>query len=109
MEKKKTLSRKSTLTRESLAKALKREMGISVKNSALIIDQIIDILTSSISQRTEVRIRLFGSFYITSKSERMGRNPKTMIEAKISARDVVRFKVAPTFRKRINQNIHLVD
>jgi integration host factor subunit alpha len=38
----------------------------------------------------------------------VGRNPKTMIAAKISARTVVKFKVAPKLKKRINDNIHLI-
>ena len=34
----------------------------------------------------------FGTFKIRNKNERIGRNPKTGIEAKISSRKVVTFK-----------------
>ena len=56
MKKNTSLSQKNTVTREFLAKALKREIGINGKHSAIIVDQIIDSLISSICKNNELSI-----------------------------------------------------
>jgi len=99
------LATQNTVTRETLAKAIKRKTGIGVSKSSVILDEILDTIIASVKAGKQVKIRLFGSFYTKRKNERMGRNPKTMVEAKIPARTVVKFKVAPTLKKKINSNI----
>lgn len=99
---------KSTITREFLSKSIKRESGISNTKSSEIVDQIIHFLISQLCKDKRIKIGLFGSFVPKFKNERIGRNPKTLEEATISARKVIKFKVAPTFKKRINDNIHLI-
>ena len=97
--------KKNTVTRESLARAIKRETGITVNKASTVVDQIIDTIINAIRNDQIVKIRLFGTFTTKNKNARIGRNPKTMIEAEIPARKVVKFKVAPTLKKRINSNI----
>lgn len=99
------LVKKNTITRESLAKAIKRETGLSIQSSSTIVDKFIEKIRTSLKEGKEVKIRLFGQFYSKEKNQRMGRNPKTMQEAIIPARKVVKFKVAPTLKKRINNTI----
>jgi integration host factor subunit alpha len=99
------LIKQNTVTKETLAKAIKKKTGIGVSKSSLILDEIINIIVGSVKSNKQVKIRLFGSFYTKRKSERIGRNPKTMEEARIPARTVVKFKVAPTLKKKINSNI----
>lgn len=101
--------RKNTITREALAKAIKRDTGIPSNRSSKIVDQLVDIMTDAIQENFEIKIRRFGSFQTKQKSERLGRNPKTMVQAKIPARKVIKFKVAPTLKKRINSNIHQIN
>jgi integration host factor subunit alpha len=99
---------KNTITREHLAKAIRRHTGINITITAEMVDHIIDIMTSSILETNQLKIRLFGSFSTRTKSARIGRNPKTMIEAAIPARKVVKFKAAPTLKKMINDNIQSI-
>ncbi len=97
--------KKNTVTRETLARAIKRETGITVNKASTMVDQAIEIMAEAIKVDKTIKIRLFGTFSTKSKNARIGRNPKTMIEATIPARKVVKFKVAPTLKKRINGNI----
>jgi len=99
------LLKKNTVTRETLAKAIKRETGLNIQNSSSIVDKFIDAMCGSIQEGKQVKIRLFGYFYSKKKNQRIGRNPKTMQEAIIPERQVVKFKVAPTLKKRINNSI----
>ena len=49
----------------------------------------------------EVKLTSFGTFKIRNKKERVGRNPKTGIEAKISSRKVVTFKPSRHVKEKI--------
>ena len=51
----------------------------------------------------EVKISSLGTFKTMNKKERVGRNPKTKIEAKISSRKVVKFKASSFIKKKINK------
>lgn len=99
---------KMTVTRDTLARAIKRETGINISKASDIVDQFVDSIVQSIKAGVKVKIRLFGIFYTKSKAERVGRNPKTMEDAVIPERTVVKFKVAPTLKKRINNSIKMI-
>lgn len=49
-----------------------------------------------------VRLRAFGAFAVRAKRERIGRNPRTGVEARIMARRVLTFKASPTLIAHIN-------
>lgn len=100
--------KRNTVTREHLAKAIKRESNIPMTHALKLVDDIFDNIVQSLLSGNSVKLRMFGSFTTRRKNERVGRNPKNLVEAKIPARTVVKFKVAPTLKKRINSNIHMI-
>ena len=83
---------KKTLTRESLANKLNKTLGFSKILSKNIVSDIFENLIYGIEDNKEVKISSFGTFKKIEKKERIGRNPKTKIVAKISSRKVVKFK-----------------
>lgn len=99
---------RNTITREHLARSLRRYTSLNINKASEIVDSIIDLMIQAIKDDKQVKIRLFGSFSTRQKRERVGRNPKTMIETAISARKVLKFKVAPTLKKKINDNIETI-
>ena len=105
---KKMVIKKNTLTREHLARAIKRNTGLPINKALAIVDQTFECLVSSLSDNETIKIRMFGTFTTKRKNSRVGRNPKSLIEAVIPERIVVKFKVAPTLKKMINSNIHLI-
>ena len=50
----------------------------------------------------KIKIQSFGTFEVIDKKQRVGRNPKTKVEAKIMARKVVKFKSSLLINKRLN-------
>ena len=71
------------------------------QNANLIIDNIIFCIRQII-KISKVKISSFGTFQVVNKKERIGRNPKTKVTAKISSRKIVKFKPSQIFKKRIN-------
>lgn len=100
--------KKNTVTRETLARAIKRETGLAINRASHLVDQFLDTLVDAVCKNRPIKIRLFGTFVTRLKKARIGRNPKTLEQAQIPARKIVKFKVAPTLKKRINSNIHLI-
>jgi integration host factor subunit alpha len=62
------------------------------------LDEIVDALV----REDPVKLRAFGAFSVRSKRERVGRNPRTGVEARITARRVLTFKASPTLIAKIN-------
>jgi integration host factor subunit alpha len=98
-------NKKNTVTREYLANAIKKETGISINKSAELVGSLFHKMIEELKLRHMLKIRLFGVFSIKHKKARVGRNPKNLKEALIPERDIIKFKIAPTLKKRINSNI----
>jgi integration host factor subunit alpha len=91
-----------TVTRADLAESLHRRTGVGRAEAARILETFLDEIFETIVAREEVKLSSFGAFQVRAKRERKGRNPKTGVGAKISARLVVTFKPSNVLRARIN-------
>ncbi|MBO0734706.1 MAG: integration host factor subunit alpha [Methylocapsa sp.] len=91
-----------TITRADLAEAVYRRIGLSRKESALLVEALLDELANTLAAGEAVKLSSFGRFSIRSKSERIGRNPKTGVEVPITERRVMVFKPSNMLRARIN-------
>ena len=95
---------KNNLTRKDLANKIFRKIGFSKNMSLNIVDNFFNELVNSLIKNNKVKISSFGTFSVLNKRERIGRNPKTKIEAKITSRKVVKFKPSIILKKKINKN-----
>ena len=66
------------------------------------IDNFFESLISGLIKSNKIKITSFGTFKVSNKKERIGRNPKTKVEAKILSRRVVKFKPSLQIKKKIN-------
>jgi integration host factor subunit alpha len=80
-----------SLTKADMAEQLFTTMGISRRESKVIVDGFFDILHEKLSSGDSVKIAGFGNFTVREKSARPGRNPRTGELAVIAARRVVTF------------------
>ncbi len=92
-----------TITRYDIAETLYQEVGLSRKVSGEILDMILEEISKELSEGNSVKISSFGTFLVRNKKPRIGRNPKTGIDAEISARRVISFKPSQIMRKSINK------
>ena len=93
----------SSLTRLELSDALVREVGLSRHESMQLVDDVLDHVSNALAHGEHVKISSFGTFSCKQKKERVGRNPKTGIEAPIIARKVVTFKPSQIMKEKINK------
>jgi integration host factor subunit alpha len=95
-------SLRRTVVRIDLAEAVYRRLGLSRKESALLVQAVLDELADALVAGESVKLSSFGRFFVRSKSERIGRNPKTGVEVPISQRRVMIFKPSHVLRAKIN-------
>ena len=92
-----------TITRSDIAEMVYEEVGISRKDSGEILDLMINEIKGELIEGEEVKLSSFGTFLLRQKKSRIGRNPKTGVEATISPRTVISFKPSQNLRKAINK------
>ena len=93
---------KNNFTRKSLANKIYKNLGFSKNISSTIIDDFFESLSLELIKNNKIKISSFGTFQVINKRERIGRNPKTKVDAKISARKIVKFKPSNFIKKKIN-------
>ncbi|MBU2514141.1 HU family DNA-binding protein [bacterium] len=92
-----------TLIKEDLIRMLSNSTDIEVKLSKNIIQTLLRIIKESLAKGDDVLISGFGQFKIRHKKPRIGRNPKTGVEFKITEREVVTFFPSKVFRNELNE------
>ena len=90
-------------TRKNLSNKIYKVLGFSKNFSRKIVDDFFETLVSELIKSNRVKISSFGTFKVINKKERIGRNPKTKIEAKISPRKVVKFKPSMIIKEKLNR------
>ena len=95
---------KKNFTRKELSNNISKRIGFSKNFSSVIVDDFFETLIEHLLKFNKIKISSFGSFQVINKKERIGRNPKTKEEAKISSRKVVKFKASSIFKKKINDS-----
>jgi integration host factor subunit alpha len=91
-----------TVTRADLAEMVYRRVGLSRSESAELVQAFLDEICDAAERGESVKLSSFGSFVVRSKSQRIGRNPKTGVEVPILPRRVMVFKPSNVLKARIN-------
>ena len=82
---------KKTWTRNDLIEAISDNVGLSLSDSSLLIEEIFEFIIKELEKGVNVKISSFGTFSVRHKRSRIGRNPKTGVEVPITERNVVTF------------------
>lgn len=90
------------MTKSELIKAIQSSVCVSTENAKEVIDEAINQITIALANNDKVTLRGLGTFKVSQKQERPGRNPKTGEDVTISARSVVTFKASTTLKEAIN-------
>lgn len=93
-----------TLTRADLTEAVYRNIGLSRNESADLVEDVLEEMSACLESGEEVKLSSFGTFSVHAKSERVGRNPKTGVEATITPRRVLSFRPSHILKDRIDQS-----
>ena len=94
---------KKKINRKNLSNKIYQTLGFSKNFSSAIVDNFFETLTAELIKSNQVKITSFGTFKVVNKRERIGRNPKTKVEAKITSRKVVKFRPSSLVKEKLNR------
>ena len=80
------------MNKGELIEAVAKDAGISKALAGKVLDSAIDAITGSLSKGDWVALVGFGTFSVSSRKARSGRNPQTGKEIRIPATKVAKFK-----------------
>ena len=91
-----------SLTKAEIIESVQQQLGFTQKKSTDLVEQLIEIMKSTLASGEDVLISGFGKFCVNEKKERRGRNPATGDEMMLRPRRVVTFKCSGKLRRKIN-------
>ena len=97
------MNNQNNFTREDIAESLHTDFGLTKKDCLIFVNDIIDVIIEGLKSSGYVKIHNFGSFKVTRKESRIGRNPKTKEDVIISERNVLKFKPSKMILDHINK------
>ena len=76
--------------------------GAKKKDIELVVNEVFDTIKNTLASGEKVAIAGFGSFEVSERSERQGRNPKTGEAITIPASKSPKFKASKNFKDVVN-------
>lgn len=72
------------------------------KDTELTVKTILDAMTTALANGQRIEIRGFGSFSLSTRSSRVGRNPRSGEQVLVPAKQVPHFKAGKELRERVD-------
>ena len=89
------------MNKAELVDAIAEGSGISKADSKRALDAFIDATANALKSGDRVSLVGFGSFSVSERAERKGRNPQTGAEITIAAKKVVKFKAGTELSEKM--------
>lgn len=101
---------KSTMTKADIVEKVYSKIGFSKKEASELVELVFGTLKNVLVDGDKVKISGFGNFVVRGKNERIGRNPQTGEQIKISARRVLTFRPSQVLKAMLNgeEYAHLI-
>lgn len=90
------------MNKAELIEAIASESGLSKADAKRALDAFVSSTTGALKKGDRVALVGFGSFSISARAARKGRNPQTGKEIKIAAKNVVKFKAGAELSDSVN-------
>lgn len=90
------------MNKSELVQALSEKTGVSKVVADAMLDAFQEIVTDELKAKRSVILVGFGTFQVTEKPERVGRNPGTGAAIKIAAKTVPAFKTGIVLKRAVN-------
>ena len=91
------------MTKANLIDDISQSSERTKKEAEQIIDAVLGAIADTLTKGDKVDLRGFGTFNVSAKKERQGRNPKTGEALTIAARKVAVFKPGRELAERVNR------
>ena len=90
------------MNKQELVSAVAEEAGITKADAEKAINAFVKTTKQTLANKESIQLIGFGTFSVTERSARTGRNPQTGKEIQIAAKNVAKFKVGKALDESIN-------
>ncbi len=91
------------MNKAELIEAIAKESKLSKADAKRALDAFVNQTSGALRKGDRIALVGFGSFSVSKRAARKGRNPQTGKEIKIAAKKVVRFKAGAELAGRVNK------
>ena len=91
------------MNKNELIASIASETGLTKTDSAKALDAFVASITNALKKGDEVRLVGFGTFEVSERAAREGRNPQSGEPMKIEASKAPRFKAGKALKDMINE------
>lgn len=91
------------MNKSELIDAIASHSKLTKADSGRALEATLETFEKQLKKGDRIALVGFGSFSITKRAARMGRNPQTGKEIKIAAKKVVKFKAGSDLAKKVNK------
>jgi DNA-binding protein HU-beta len=92
----------SIMNQAELTAAVAERAGLTKADAGKAVEALVGTITEALTRGDEIRISGFGSFGISERSERQGRNPQTGEAITIAASKAAKFTAAKAVKDALN-------
>lgn len=86
-----------------LVEAIAAKTGLTKADAGRALDATLETITEALVKGDKVPLVGFGTFAISQRAARVGRNPQTGAEVQIAARKAVAFKAGASLKEAVNK------
>lgn len=90
------------MNKAELIDAIASDAGLSKADAKRALDGFVNAVSGSLKKGDRISLVGFGSFSVSNRAARTGRNPQTGKEIQIAAKNVVRFKAGSELSSKVN-------
>jgi DNA-binding protein HU-beta len=89
------------MNKAEMIEAISNNAKISKADAKKALEAFVEVTTKALKKGDRIGLVGFGSFSVTKRAARIGRNPQTGKEIKIKAKNVVRFKAGSELAAKV--------
>ena len=90
------------MNKVDLVSAVAKQAELSKKDAGLAVEAVFDAISEALEKGDKVQLIGFGTFDVSERAAREGRNPRTGETMKIAASKTPRFKAGKALKDRVN-------
>lgn len=90
------------MTKPELAAAIAEKSGLTKKDSEAAVNAFTEVVTEELKKGEKIQLVGFGTFEVSERAERQGRNPHTGEEITIPASKMPKFKAGKALKDSLN-------
>ncbi len=90
------------MSKTELVAAIAEKTGLTKKDSEAAVNAFVETVTEQLKKGEKVQLIGFGTFEVSERAERVGRNPQTGTEMTIAASKVPKFKAGKALKELLN-------